>query len=302
MNLPILKAAVFKTLIQREYWEHRAFFRTPAILACVILFVVIVGLLTAQNFVWNYTDQGIHMGNDSFQSAFNSENVADLKRFIWMTLFGSVMFPMVVALSFTVFFYVLSSLYDERRDRSILFWKSMPVSDAITVASKVFSAFFTAPVVTAVITMITQLMVLVLLSLWQVFNGGGALHVIWSPSSLFFVFIYDVQLLFLSILWIAPVLGWLWFISAFAKRGPFLMAVFIPLGWMLVEFMLFHTGYLANMVMDRWHGLWQLTAAALKGEHLLEILSNVSFWWGLLVCAVFVLVATYIRRFRDDSY
>src|SRR5688500_3753928 len=45
--------------------------------------------------------------------------------------------PIMLTTLIIAFFYGLDALHGERRDRSILFWKSLPVSDRTPVLSKV---------------------------------------------------------------------------------------------------------------------------------------------------------------------
>src|SRR2546425_188736 len=69
-------------------------------------------------------------------------------------------------LMFTTFligvFYCLDALYGERRDRSVLFWKSLPVSDLTIVLSKASIPFVVIPLGTWVITAVTQAIMLLL--------------------------------------------------------------------------------------------------------------------------------------------
>ena len=297
-----MNMTAFKTLIKREYWEHRAFINVPLVLAGVMIFIFLTEIVTAQNFIWDYSSGHVSFGNASFYNVLGLSHLNDLRQEIWNLMFIVVMLPMVIALSLMVFFYALSSLYDERRDRSILFWKSMPVSDAGTVLSKVFSAFITAPLITATIAILVQIIILLLFSLWAFFHGENILPIVWSPYLLLSVFAYDLFTLIMSLLWLAPVLGWLWFVASFVKKSPFLIAVFVPLGWMLVELMLFHSHYLADALANRWSGFWQLGATAIQKGNMATVFYESQFWWGLLVCGIFVLVSIYIRRFKDDSY
>src|SRR6185503_18127636 len=76
-----------------------------------------------------------------------------------------------IVMGFVVFFYCLGALYDDRRDRSILFWKSLPISDASTVLSKVISATIVAPVIAVVVGVIVGMLQLIMVTLTLSFHG-----------------------------------------------------------------------------------------------------------------------------------
>src|SRR3546814_13401578 len=99
--------------------------------------------------------------------------------FPYTTLFRS---PFIV-LAFVVFFYCLGALYDERKDRSVLFWKSLPVSDAQTVLSKVGSAVVVAPVLAVIASLVTMIGFMVMLSIVVLFHGGNQWTLLWGPAS-----------------------------------------------------------------------------------------------------------------------
>ena len=57
-------------------------------------------------------------------------------------------------------FYCLDALHGERRDRSILFWKSLPVSDLTTVLAKASVPCRVLPPRAFALALATQLMLL----------------------------------------------------------------------------------------------------------------------------------------------
>src|SRR3546814_1893023 len=87
-----------------------------------------------------------------------------------------------IVLAFVVFFYCLGALYDERKDRSVLFWKSLPVSDAQTVLSKVGSAVVVAPVLAVIASLVTMIGFMVMLSIVVLFHGGNTWTLLWGPA------------------------------------------------------------------------------------------------------------------------
>src|SRR5690606_26540433 len=115
-------------------------------------------------------------------SRMDAADMAELARGIDLTLFLSSSWPFLV-LAFVVFFYCLGALYDERKDRSVLFWKSLPVSDAQTVLSKVASAVVVAPVLAVVASLLTMLGFMLMLSVVVLVHGGNPWTLLWGPAS-----------------------------------------------------------------------------------------------------------------------
>ncbi|HET6592938.1 MAG TPA: hypothetical protein VFG48_08490, partial [Xanthomonadales bacterium] len=146
-------------LMQREYWENQGAFRTtPIVIGGIYIVLTLMFIIT-----FNYFDNEFH-------------TLRELIRFIAGTdpeLRGKVMYEgMLVSagffttvLAFVVFFYLLGSLYDDRKDRSILFWKSLPASDTLTVASKLLAAMFLAPLIFWVVFVLTQVIVTIIFSI-----------------------------------------------------------------------------------------------------------------------------------------
>jgi ABC-2 type transport system permease protein len=137
--------------------------------------------------------------------------------------------PIGIALTFVVFFYLLGALYDDRRDRSVLFWKSLPVSDLDTVLSKVLTATLVAPVMAIAAIIALQLAFLIMASLYAMLHGVNQLSLLWSPMHLLAMWLKLLLLIPINALWALPTVGWLLLCSSFARSKPFLWAVLLPL-------------------------------------------------------------------------
>ena len=172
-------------LLKREFWENRGgFLWAPAIGAGVSLLLMVMGLITAEVFRKKFTGDiqiGIplkrlteRLSEAELQTLGSALDVALL------SMSGLLQF----ILFFVVFFYLLGALYDDRRDRSVLFWKSLPLSDGAMVVSKVLAATLLAPVISTLIAMTLQFALLILLSLYVLFHGINPLTVLWGPVSL----------------------------------------------------------------------------------------------------------------------
>src|SRR5690606_11488023 len=128
-----------------------------------------------------------------------------------------------------MFFYCLGALYDERKDRSVLFWKSLPLSDSSTVLSKVVSAVVVAPLLATIAAILTMFGFLALISLVVLFYGGNPVSLLWGPASPALISLQYIAAIPLYALWAMPTIGWLLLCSSWARSKPYLWAIMIPL-------------------------------------------------------------------------
>ena len=203
-------------LIRRELWEHRAIFVTPIVIGLLLSLAVLMTGGLASAVPGDMVAKGIVAASNAATDMHRSAMVNGLLFVPSIVIF--------VGMSILVIFYSLDSLYTERKDKSILFWRSLPVTDAETVLSKALTAAIVIPLVSFVVIMATQLISLVLMSLWIAFEGGNAMHLIWQPVKLFNVWATTIVGLLALSLWLSPFLGWFLFVSAYAKRMPLLLA------------------------------------------------------------------------------
>lgn len=214
-------------LMKREYWEHRGgFLWAPVWITGVILVFTVLGILVAEAF---HSHSNIHMGFslDELRNNISTKDWAEAGNALDMAqlMFGGVT---SVGVFFVLFFYLLGALYDDRRDRSVLFWKSLPVSDTATVASKVLSAMLLAPVLAFVVATAAYIVFLLIITLWAGVHGLNAFPAIFAAHPLGMLWRL-VLTLPVSALWALPSIGWLLFWSAYVRSKPFLWAVMIPL-------------------------------------------------------------------------
>lgn len=164
-----------------------------------------------------------------------AEVPADQKRlFVTGALFAvSGLFFQILLL--VLLFYLSSCLYDERKDRSILFWKSLPISDTMTVASKVLTACLLAPAIYLLAVMVAQLIVLLIATIYGFMAGINPFSAFWMPSSLPKLWLVMGLGLVIQGLWLLPVYAWLVFCSSWAPRVPILVAVAVPASLSLLQ-------------------------------------------------------------------
>jgi ABC-2 type transport system permease protein len=223
-------------------------------------------------------------------------------------------------------FYLLDCLYAERKDRSILFWKSLPVSDAGVVVSKVATAAIAIPVVTLVVFIAVALCLYLITGLWGLFAGSGLFLAV-GPGAIAEVVVTHVYALAVQSLWYMPIFGWLLLVSAWSRRAVLLWAILPLLAVNLVEHIIFDTNHFAEMLGRRLIGVYPLAfneehhvenlAWQFEGEHAsvdLEFsdgilaladpgrfLASPGLWGGLVVGALLVAAAVWVRRYRDET-
>lgn len=240
VNHPVSPAGTLRWLLKREYWENRGgFFYAPLIAGIVSLLMSAVGIGLGLFALHRAArDGGLHVDGENVNingldlglltQKISAKDMADLGNGLDLTLLLSSAWPFLV-LAFVVFFYCLGALYDDRRDRSILFWKSLPLSDTQTVLSKAISALIVAPLVATLAAVATMFGFLLIISIVAITHGGSAATLIWAPASPLTLSAGLLTAIPVYALWALPTAGWLLLCSAWAKSKPFLWAVMLPL-------------------------------------------------------------------------
>ena len=297
------------TLVRREAWEHSAIWLVPVVMS-VVLFVLAVmasfGLID---------DISIEVVADHSVDA--REMTGGLAAFNF-ALFG--WFAMVMSIVAT--FYLLDCLLADRKDRSILFWKSLPVSDLKTVLSKLLTAAVLIPLVAFVVSLITHFLLLIVGSVDLLVLGASPWDMLWAPNPIFSTSALVFYAMIVQVLWYLPLMGYLMLISAFAKRAVMVWAVIPPLVIALLEQQLLGTRHFAALIADRLGGVFPLAFNVNVREGNVEslgeladkidsplfevinvgpLLQSAGFWLGLLAAAGFIAGAVYLRRYGDDS-
>src|SRR5256885_7047844 len=275
--------------VWRELWENRSIYIAPLAVAVVVLFGFMISTYGMPE-----RRRGVLLMDLAKQRALISE-------------------PYDVAammLIFTVFivgvFYCLDALYGERRDRSILFWKSLPVSDLTSVLSKASIPLLILPLVTFVIIIATQFVML----LWSsvVLLTSGLAGTTWTRFNLLEQSLILLYSLIALALWHAPIYGWLLLVSGWARRATFLWAVLPLFPISIFEKITFNTAHFASTLGHRLTG-FPSDAFDFQGQRNPDIhsliqltpgryLSTPGLWIGLAVAALFLAAAVRLRRYR----
>jgi len=275
--------------LRRELWENRSIYLAPLGVAGVALIGFVPTLVHLPSKVRALSTL------DPMQQHDLTERPFDMAAGLLMATF------LIVAA-----FYCLDALYGERRDRSILFWKSLPVSDVTAVLAKAAVPLLVLPLLTFVVTVVTQAIML-LFSGVVLLGSGQSVTPLWNQLSFFRMSLNLLyHLLTVHVLWEAPLYAWLMLASAWARRAPFLWGVLPPFAIGVVEKMLFNTSHFAQMLLDRLTGAGMdaLTAPDTMPMNPMTHLTPLRFfgapglWLGLLLAAGFLAGAVVLRRYR----
>jgi len=274
---------------RRELWENRAIYVAPVAVACVFLFGFSISMFHL--LVEMHAAHGLDVAHLRELFGQPYEFAEDL-------IMGTAL---LVGL-----FYSVDALYGERRDRSILFWKSAPVSDLITVLSKAAIPIVVLPLLAFSITVLTQ-WIMLMISSAVLLGSGQSVAFIWSqvgilhrwPMLLF-------HFLCIHGLWQSPIYAWLLLVSGWARRAPILWAALPPLTIGIVEKVAFNTMYFGSLIGNRFTGGSEGIAIMERGRAMdpmmlfgpLHFLINPGLWMGLAVTGAFPAAAVRLRRYR----
>ena len=272
--------------VLRELWENRSIYVAPLIVAIVVLFGFLVSTL------------GLPERRRAVLLLDPAKARAAIEAPYDMAAIMLILTAFIVGV-----FYCLDALHGERRDRSILFWKSLPVSDLTTLLSKATIPLVALPLVTFAIIVAAQLVMLLWTSVLLITHGMSPGST-WTNFNLFqqsFILLYGLVAI---ALWHAPIYGWALLVSGWARRATFLWAVvpFLAVGFF--EKITFGTSHFASMLKHRLMGFaseaFAFNMHSIDSPQLTPIryLSTPGLWLGLIVAAAFVVAALRLRRYR----
>jgi ABC-2 type transport system permease protein len=293
-SAPIVPATrPFYWSVRRELWENRSIYLAPLIAAGVVLF---------------------GFGITAFRLPRLRLNALALESAAQRAAIETPYDIAAMMIMFTTFivgiFYCLDALHGERRDRSILFWKSLPVSDLTAVLSKAIVPMAILPLLTFVIVFALQLIMLLLST--AVLLPSGLAGTTWQllpwPRLLLILFYGLVT----SALWEAPIFAWLLLVSGWARRATFLWAVLPWLAISAIEKLAFDTTFFIRMLVRRLTGGFEegfVVVKIAKDTHApvvdrltemdpLRFLTSPGLWIGLIIAAAFLIATVRLRRYR----
>jgi len=277
--------------VRRELWENRVVYLAPLAVAGVVLAAFLFSSFGLPGAVLKAAAPGAAKAGQALNMPYAATAAAQF------------MITFVVAI-----FYSLGALHGERRDRSLLFWKSLPVSDVTTVFSKAAIPLVVQPLIVVALAVATQLVMLVWSTAILLINGVDP-ALLWKHLNLPLFWVMLPYGLLLNALWDVPFYGWLLLVSAWAKRMTFVWAVAPPLALCLFEFLAFRTKHLIGMLEYRvFGGFAEAYSVGGKGEEPiwglsqidpLRFLANPALWSGLAFGAACLAACVWLRRRQD---
>jgi ABC-2 type transport system permease protein len=216
-------------LIRREFWENRAIWMIPAVFGALLILAALFGQVSLPHL----TSQG-----EMREAAAAFQVIVGAMFFVVMSVYST--------------WYLLDCLYADRKDRSILFWKSLPISDAKTVLSKLLVGIVLIPLVYFAAANATALIAAFILSIRARASIGSAL---WQPQAWWQIQVLWVYCIVTTAIWYLPIAGWLMLVSAWAKRAVMLWAVLPPLVAYILERVFFGTRVIGQVIATRLLGL-----------------------------------------------
>jgi len=276
--------------VWREVWENRSLYVAPLIVAVVL----VLGFLVSSVGLAERRQVVLLLGPEKARAGIEAPYDVAAMMLIFTAFIVGV-------------FYCLDALYGERRDRSILFWKSLPVSDLTTVLSKVTIPLAVLPLIIFATIMATQLVMLFWTSGVLIGHGMNPAST-WTAIPWIQNWLVLVYGLMVIALWHAPIYGWALLVSSMVRHAAFLWAVLPLIAISIFERITFGTSYFTSMLKERLlgfapgafgfvpkHGVaidsfWQLTPG--------KYLSSPGLWIGLIFAALFIAIAVRLRRSR----
>jgi ABC-2 type transport system permease protein len=298
----------FFWLIRREVWEHKAIWIAPSVVIACLVLLVITGNV-------HLGPIGTIEGNDTF-GAFPP----DVQQKLLLIAYAGLALVVDMVMGIIAFFYALDSLYADRRDRSVLFWKSLPLSDSETVLSKFAVAAVVIPLVSLVGAIAAQLVIATGGSVKLALAGMSA-GLMWQPDAILggmmIAFLWNIT----AMLWYAPIVAYLMLASAWAPKGPFLWAVLPPVAILLLERVVLYSQYVGDFIAGRLFGLYKLLGRRedggvgdLEGASEVTKLSSIDpvgslkefygspdLWLGVVAAGLLLAAAMWVRRYRDET-
>ena len=320
--------STMKWLIRRELWEHKgAFVYAPLAVAAALI------LLLGGGFLYAMTASGFHIQANGHQMITVDgvpPEMMSKAAALAASSYLAITAPLFLVLPVVAFFYCLAALHDDRRDRSILFWKSLPLSDRDTVLSKAAVALVVAPLLTVAIGIGTSLILLVIGLLSSAVKGVNLIAPVLANVNFYLSPLYLLAFVPLYILWALPTVGWLLLVSSWARSKVFLWAVGVPLvALALLAWFDFLVGRFSGLSLNiKWFGeevvarilggvfpgIWfgeidgtrlAELKAGLNGPMLLGIsyrtLASPAVWIAAAAGCAMIYGASRLRRWRDEG-
>ena len=295
-----------KALIRRELQEHKwGFVYLPWIVGAFMSLVVVMVYLgltevNTENFKFStevFADSEVVQ---SMKEATFEQRRAAIKA--GLLVLG---FPLVIALGFAILAYSLSTFFDERKDKSIIFWRSLPVSDSFTVFSKLIVALVVAPLLVIPALLFLHLVSVTAGSIY--FAVSDIVPFTWAWQAYPWLdWIRVIFSLWMQSLWTLPIITWIMLAGAYSRK-PVVAAILPPVVVVLVEGVSLSSSVFLDSLFERVQP-WSRASSFPKEYESLGVaeLSDIpllfgmtEFWVGILVSSVFIYLTIYFRSKSD---
>jgi len=321
---------IFAMLVRREFWEHRSLWIAPLVWAGIVIVMCtwVLFVVVPHHVPHGMTDaasieeiQGLSDADrEKVRSAIATAQQHQVSDSVISFSFLGVSQFISAFMCIVVFFYLIDCLFTERRDRSILFWKSLPLSDTQVVLSKLAIALVVVPIGVVLLSAATQLVLYLLV--WLRFDGAFFRQVLtdWSMASWFRALAVECAIMVCGVMWYAPIAAYFLLLSAWARKLVFLWAIVPLIALPALEGFFFHTTNVLRFIGQRFGGFVQamhISPSAFNvGSHgtpaprigdvlgaldISGVLLSTEAWLGVLACAAMVFLTIRIRRYRDET-
>lgn len=294
---------VLKALVTRELLENRlGLIYAPwivSIIVGVVIVLVYFGLadISTPNFIFSTSVYENPEAVEWMRTATTEQKHSAMKA--GLLILG---LPVVLVMLFGIASYSLGTFYEERKDRSITFWRSLPVSDGLTIFSKVFVACFVTPLIVLPALIVLHLVALFSASYFFMSSGIVSFGWVWDAFSItdWFRIIFS---LWMQAIWFLPIISWLMLSGSYAKK-PIVAAILPVVALVVLERVVSSSGVLFSILKDRL-GPWSLSSSfPNKTEELrvvdisdvLLLITTGEFWYGILLSIVLLAATVYVRN------
>ena len=276
--------------VRRELWENRSIYLAPFSVAVIFLFGFLITL--------------VHL--PAKMRGLSTLDPSHYREAIARPYDIAAGLMMLTGIILSVF-YCADALHGERRDRSILFWKSLPVSDFTTVLAKASIPLIVLPLLVFAVAVVMHLVMSVMSSAVLLASGFGVATLWEQLSFVRMSLLMGYHILTSHAIWPAPIYAWLLLVSGWARRAVLLWAVLPIVAISGLEAIAFRTSHFARLVGSRFIGDAPTVVFApgdmfptnpMTHVTLGRFLLSPGFWGGLLVTAVLLAAAARLRRYR----
>jgi len=299
---------VLITLVKRELQEHKVgLIYAPFIVATILSLVIVLvyfGVADIKTNEFNFSTSVYENGE-----AVEWMRVATVDQKERVIRSGLIVlgFPVAFVMIFAVLSYSLGTFFEERKDKSIIFWRSLPISDLETVLSKVFVVVFIAPLIILPALIFLQMVALLSASIFFAVSDIVPFTWIWNAYSFtdWFRIIFS---LWTQLLWSLPILAWLMLAGAYSRK-PIVAAILPLVGIIAIERVLFGSAVFLATAIERIQP-WSLMSSFPKQYEELRVveiadipllLATQEFWYGMLISVLLIGAIVYIRSRSEYS-